>query len=74
MGAEEYAKRKYNEYERNLKEEKIKADQIKKVQINYDSKNFENEQKVRDLIRELETEKQLKEKALQNAEKKTREI
>jgi hypothetical protein len=30
------------------------------MSINYDSKNFEREQKVRDFLRELETEKQLK--------------
>lgn len=53
MGAEEYAKRKYNEYERNLKEEKSKAEEIKRKQVDYDSKNFENEQKVRDFLREL---------------------
>lgn len=30
------------------------------MSINYDSKNFEREQIVRDFLRELETEKQLK--------------
>lgn len=41
MGAQEYARRKYNEYERSLQQEKSKAEQIKRAQVDYDSKNFE---------------------------------
>jgi len=40
MGAEEAAKRKYNEFERNLKEEKYKAEEVRRVKVNYDSNNF----------------------------------
>ena len=58
MGAEEYARKKYNEYERNLNEQRYKAEEIRRVKVNYDSKNFDTEQKVRDFLRELETEKQ----------------
>ena len=51
MGAEEYARKIYNEYERNLNEQRYKAEEIRRVKVNYDSKNFDTEQKVRDYLR-----------------------
>lgn len=53
MGAEEYARKKYNEFESILREEKYKADEIKRAKIDYDSKNFDKEQQVRDYLRQL---------------------
>jgi hypothetical protein len=74
MGAEEYARKKYNEYEKHLNEQKYKAEELKRTKVNYDSKNFETEQKVRDLLRELETEKQLKERALNDVDRQTKQL
>lgn len=74
MGAEEAAKRKYNQFERNLKEEKFRAEEVRRVKVNYNSKNFETEQKVRDLLRELETEKQQKDRVGMDVDKKTRQL
>ena len=74
LGAEEYARRKYDEYERNLEEERRKTEQYRQVEIDYNSKNFEAEQQVRDLLRQLETEKQMRQRAIQEAERKTQEL
>jgi hypothetical protein len=40
MGAEEYARKKYNEYDKKLNQTKNRADELKNNQIDFNSQNY----------------------------------
>lgn len=74
MGIEEYASKKIQEYERNLNDENRKKKAIERENEELGKRNFENEEKMRDLLRELQIQKEKKKAMDELMERKTKKI
>lgn len=74
MGVEEYARRKYQEYERNLMEEQKRNGAIVETNQELLRKDQDNERKLYEISRQIEAEKVKRREVAEIASRKAREL
>ena len=74
MGIEEYANKKLKEYEKRVEEEARKKKEIEKDNYELNNKAVENEDRLRELLREVQIEKEKKKTIDELMDRKTKKM